>query len=362
MADVHQNLETKTIVSPSLVESAEPAGEQKSTEKTEDNPPNSEETGTITINGEEMDLNKLMQMLANHGILSSQSSGIKRHPRSVENFCYILENHLSISTDEQQTLRGLINLGFTFDDVNSKESVEFLKKIVNERIILILSKSSMENLSKPIRDEPLLSAIYVIDSSEKHSFDSKFYRGTFPDIHKLCTQLKNDLQLLTHDLTSISSIPGDFSGMSTLNYAQALKDILLESDEKRDLKKEMIDFCREEYADNVIQLKLIDEFENNFQPNDAIRWYLRYEAFLNKMITRAFRVLDPDILFKLRYFIQHLHYQLKSSANTSPLTVYRTIRIRKDLFDKMKKNKGALLSFKAIPPLKKSQFRQKIRY
>jgi hypothetical protein len=136
-----------------------------------------------------------------------QTSRMTRHSKSVENFCYILENHLPISNDEQQTLRGLINLGFTFDGVNSKESIEFLKKIVNERIILILSKTSMENLSKPIQDEPLLCAIYVIDSSEKNSFDSKFYRGSFPDITRFCKQLESDLQLLAYDLTSICSIP-----------------------------------------------------------------------------------------------------------------------------------------------------------
>jgi tetratricopeptide (TPR) repeat protein len=280
---------------------------------------------------------------------------MKRHPKSVENFCYILENHLQISKDEQQTLRGLINLGFTFDDINSKESIEFLKKIVDERIILILSKNSMEKLSKAIQNEPLLSAIYVVDSSKKNSFDSKFYRGSFPDITGVCAQLENDLQILTYDLTSISSIPANFAGMSTLNYAQALKDIVLETDETRDLKKEMIDFCREEYADNVIQLELIDEFENNFQADDAIRWYLRYEAFVNKMLTRAFRVFDPDILFKLRYFIQHLHCQLKSSSNATPLTVYRTVRVKKDLVDKMKKNQGALLSFNEFLLANKNQ-------
>ncbi|CAF3696116.1 unnamed protein product [Rotaria sp. Silwood1] len=284
-----------------------------------------------------------------------QSSKMKRHPKSVENFCYILENHLPISNDEQQTLRGVINLGFTFDDINSKESIEFLKKIVNERVILILSKTSMENLSKPIQDEPLLFAIYVIDSSEKNQFDSKFYRGSFSNITRFCKQLENDLQSFTYDLTSICSIPADYAGMSTLNYVQALKDILLETDEKRNLKKEMIDFCREEYADNIIQLKLIDEFENNFQPADAIHWYLRHETFLYKMMTRAFRVLDPDILFKLRYFIQHLHCQLKSPINTSVLTVHRTLRIRKDLFNKMKKNQGALLSFNEFLLVNKNQ-------
>ena len=283
-------------------------------------------------------------------------SVFRRHPKSVENFCYILENRISISPTEQQTLRGLINFGFTFDDINSTECIDFLRKIVNEKVILILSRGSMENLSKTVRNEPLLYAIYVIESSEKKSSDSKFYRGSFPNITRLCQQLSNDLQTFTYDLTSICSIPADFVGISTLNYAQILKDILLESDDKRDLKKEMIEFCREEYGDNPIQLKFIDEFTRNYQGNNPIDWYLRHETFLYKMVTRAFRILDPDILYKLRYFIQHLHGQLKSSyGQTKPITVHRTLRIRKDLLEKLKTYKNPLVSFNEFLFLRKNR-------
>ena len=155
----------------------------------------------------------------------------------MENFCYILESRLPISNDEQQTLHGLINLGFTFADINSKECIEFLKRILHEKVILILSPTSLENLVKPIQDEPLLCAVYVIASLEKNSFDSQFYRGSFPDVAGLCKQLQKDLQSFTYDSTSISSIPAHFAGMSTLNYVQALTDILLEPDEKKRPKK-----------------------------------------------------------------------------------------------------------------------------
>lgn len=286
----------------------------------------------------------------------NQSSIFRRHTKSVENFCYILENCISISSTEQQVLRGLINFGVAFDDINSTECIDFLRKIVNEKVIFILSRDSMENLSKTVRNEPLLYAIYVIESSEKKSSDSRFYRGSFSSISRLCQQLSNDLPTFTYDLTGVCSIPGDFVGISTLNYAQILKDILLESDEKRDLKKEMIEFCREEYADNPIQLKLIDEFARNYQQNNAIDWYLRHETFIYKMVTRAFRILDPDILYNLRYFLQHLHGQLKSSnVQTKPITVYRTLRIRRDLLDKMKKYQNPLVSFNEFLFLRKNR-------
>ena len=284
----------------------------------------------------------------------NRSSTTTRYPKSVENFCYILENRISISSAEQQTLRGLINFGFTLDDINSTECTELLRKIVNEKIILIVSKDSMENLSKAVRDEPLLYGIYVVESLEKKLFDSKFYRGSFPNISRLCQKLSNDLQIFTFDLTTICSIPADYIGISTLSYVQILKDILLENDDRRDSKKEMIDFCREEYADNPIQLKFIDEFNRNFQENDAIDWYSRPETFVYKMLTRALRVLDPDILYKLRFFIQDLHSQLKSSSvHAKPTTFYRTMRIRKDLFEKMKKYQNPLISFNEFFVVKK---------
>ena len=277
--------------------------------------------------------------------LAQQSSTTKRYPNSVENFCYVLENQPSISNDEQKLLRGLINCGFTFDDINSEESIKLFRGIQNEKIVLILSRASMENLAKPIQEEPFLSAIYVIDSSRENSFESKVYRGSFPSITRLCEQLEKDLPWLAYDLTLTSSIPADYTKISTFNYVQTLKAILLEPDEKQNLKKEMIDFCREKYTGNPIQLKLIDEFETTFQPDNAIQWYSRHKAFVYKMVTRAFRVLDADILYKLRYFIQHLHRQLQSSNDKSSLTVYRTIRVRKDLFKKMSNYPNGLLSF-----------------
>jgi tetratricopeptide (TPR) repeat protein len=277
--------------------------------------------------------------------LAQQSSTAKHYPNSVENFCYVLEKKISITDDEQQMLRGLINFGFIVDDINSEETVKLFRGIHNEKTILIVSKTSMKNLVKSIREEPFLSAIYIIDSSKDSSFDSNLYRGSFPSVDRLCKQLEEDLPLLTYGLTLVSSISADYTSISTFNYVQTLKDILLETDDKRNLKKEMIEFCREKYANNVFQLKLIDQFEKTFPMGSAIQWYSRTETFIYKMLTRAFRILDVDILYKLRFFIQQLHRQLQSSSDNSPLTVYRTLRVPKELFKKMNSYKDAVLSF-----------------
>ena len=277
--------------------------------------------------------------------LAQQSSMAKRHANSVENFCYIIENQNSITDDDKQILRGLINFGFAFDDVNSEECVKLVSSIRNERIILILSRNSIENLAKEIRQEQFLTGVYVLDSSNDLSSDLQVYRGAFTSMTKLCKQLERDLPIMTYDLTKASSIPENYAKFNFLSYVQTLKVIALDTDENIDLKTEMIEFCREKYVDNVVQLKLIDEFEKNFQPDQAVEWYSRTDAFVYKMLTRAFRIFDANILYKLRYVIQHLHQQILSSNDRSAITVYRTIRVRSDLFKNMCTYQSGLLSF-----------------
>jgi tetratricopeptide (TPR) repeat protein len=263
----------------------------------------------------------------------------------VENFIYILDENVSISDQEKIKLRGHINFGLTFNDINDKACIEFITQIVNEQVIMILSKTSMENLDPSIRDAAQLRFIYIVDDTKHWSNDFEKIRGIYKNIATAYDQLGKDIIRMTYDLTTILSVSANDTSDSTFAYIQVLKDILLEIDEKPDLKKEMLDFCRQEYADNEIQLKFINEFDHHFQPDEAVKWYIRQETFLYKMLTRALRIPDPDILFKLRFFIQHLHRQLKSTVSTSSMTVYRTQRLSNNDFDTILKNQGGFLSF-----------------
>lgn len=268
-----------------------------------------------------------------------------RPEKSVENFIYILDGNLSISDKDQRKLRGLVNYGLTFTDLNDEDCSKFIHQIVHEKIILILSKSAMKSLDVNIRNAAQVRLIYIIDRHKTDSPDYEKVRGIYKNLSSVCKQLENDLYLLTYDLTTILSVPTTDTNDSPFAYVQVLKDILLEADETTDLKKEMLDYCREEYAENEVQLRLIDEFEDHFQPDQAIQWYLRQETFLFKMLTRVLRVPDPDILMKLRFFIQSLHRQLKSNLASSFTTVYRSQYISNDDFETICHNHGGYLAF-----------------
>jgi tetratricopeptide (TPR) repeat protein len=223
--------------------------------------------------------------------------------------------------------------------------MEFITEIVNEQIIMILSRTSIQNLDANLCNASQVRFIYVISDTKDWSNDFEKIRGIYTNITSVYDQLENDIKLLTNDLTTILSVPAHDTSDSIFAYIQILKDIILEIDEKMDLKKEMLEFCRQEYADNEIQLRFIYEFEHHFRPDEAVKWYIRQETFLFKMLTRAFRILDPDILFKLRFFIQYLHRQLKSTVSLTSMTVYRTQHISNDDFDTILKNQGGFLTF-----------------
>ncbi|CAF0938075.1 unnamed protein product [Adineta steineri] len=275
-----------------------------------------------------------------------QSINVMRHEKNVESFIYILDGTLQISDDDLTKLRGVINFGLTFNNINDKTCIEYVSQVIDEQIIMILSRTSVKNLNRNLQNFSQIRFIYVVDNDKDLSYDSRKIQGIHANISCVCSQLEKDILLCTSDLTKIVSYSDDDDiNNSTFAYTQVLKDILLEIDETIDLKKNMLEFCRQQYIGNEIQLRFIDEFEYHFQPDQAITWFTRQETFLFKMLTRAFRMLEPDILFQLRFFIQHLHQQLKSNLSTTPMTVYRTQYISTDDIDSISKKQNGLLTF-----------------
>ncbi len=90
-------------------------------------------------------------------------------------------------------------------------------------------------------------------------------------------------------------------------YTQLIKDIFMEM--KNDSLTEMITFCREQYRDNIHELRFIDEFKRDYKSDHAIPWYTR-EGFIYKMLNKALRTQNVEVLYQLRTFIRHLHMHL----------------------------------------------------
>lgn len=115
----------------------------------------------------------------------------------------------------------------------------------------------------------------------------------------------------------------------------------------------MIDELRRVSSDNDIVLKQINDFEKDYHSNAAIQWYTR-DSFLYRLINRALRYEDIELIIKYRFFIidlyqklDELHQQIIHINNQSEQTIttyYRGQVIPSTELDQLKQHVGSLIS------------------
>lgn len=130
-------------------------------------------------------------------------------------------------------------------------------------------------------------------------------------------------------------------------------EILLKLPRTLEAKQEMIDELRRVSSDNDIVLKQINDFEQSYHSNAAIQWYTR-DSFLYRLINRALRYEDIELIIKYRFFIidlyqklDELHQQIIHINNQSEQTIttyYRGQLIPSTELDQLKQHVGSLIS------------------
>jgi hypothetical protein len=115
----------------------------------------------------------------------------------------------------------------------------------------------------------------------------------------------------------------------------------------------MIDELRRVSSDNDIFLKQINDFEQNYHSNAAIQWYTR-DSCLYRLINRALRYEDIELVIKYRFFIidlyqklDELHKQIINSnyhSEQTLLTYYRGQLMSSTEIDQFKQHIGTLIS------------------
>ncbi|CAF4414072.1 unnamed protein product, partial [Adineta steineri] len=112
-------------------------------------------------------------------------------------------------------------------------------------------------------------------------------------------------------------------------------------------KQQMLDMRRDYYKNNKHELKKIKEFQKSYTRDKAIEWYTD-ECFLYKLLNKALRTEDIELLFTFRFFIIDLcsaieqeHQLLK---NKGTLTLYRGTQIPNEELEKIKENIGKTIS------------------
>jgi tetratricopeptide (TPR) repeat protein len=297
---------------------------------------------------------------------SSNISRFRLYPRVIQNFVLVwLDPNISDAPDEEHRdiinqVRYIINAINIFSDV--QKCVDFLHEIKYEKAFMIVSGALGQHIVSHIHDISKLDSIYVFcgvpSRHEKWAQNWTKVKGVFTQIAPICDLLTQAVQKCEQNFISLSFVkPTDVSYQNfdqldpSFMYTQILKEILLEIEYDDQSFKDLVTYCRDQYANNSNELKFIKEFEETYREHSPIYWYT-HPGFIYSMLNRALRTLEVDTIIKMGFFIQDLykeinklHIKQADDQEKQSFIVYRGQGLSKEDFEKLLQAKGGLMSF-----------------
>ncbi|CAF3620755.1 unnamed protein product [Rotaria sp. Silwood1] len=213
---------------------------------------------------------------------------------------------------------------------------------------------------------PIISAFRQIDSififcmnKDRHEHLLNEYSniiGIYVHLNDLCNSIKEQIDFIQKHIQTCSFFDRYEKSTKDLSkesahflWFQLFRYVIIRLPKTQNAKQHMIQMCKQYYRGNRKQMKLIYDFEQNYQSTDAIRWYSK-QSFIYKLINKALRIEDIDLLYAFRFFIADLSENLRCEhekillSEEKILTVYRGVKMAKEEFNKIKENKGKLIS------------------
>ncbi|CAF4926486.1 unnamed protein product, partial [Rotaria magnacalcarata] len=241
----------------------------------------------------------------------------------VQNFVLVwLDSNINImQQDCQYTISELYKIynSFTlFTDL--EECRKFIEKPRDEQIFLIVSGKLGENLVPLVHQNARLDSVYVFcgqPDAHKWTQQWKKIKLVVDQIEPICKALVIDAAQCEEDLTPTSILPlNEYSSQqleqinASFMYSQLINEILMEMNYNTRAIDELADFCRKIYKKNEAQLKIIGEFQRDYNKHTPIWWYTR-ECFAYRMLNRSLRTFDINIIAMMGFFLKDIHNQIK---------------------------------------------------
>ena len=269
--------------------------------------------------------------------VNSKSLEISDH--NLETFSiFWLDAKVNTTEDNRNTqlkLREIINHLKTFDDQNQCHQ-KILSLSTQDRLVLIVSGRCGRQLVPQIHHLRQVSSIYVYCMDKKAN---ELWAKDFIKIKSVIVQLKDLIHVIKQDQKSRVKIEEPLSinifktgtnkadqSTTGLNgnfvHSLLLIDVLIRMKSIESDKKQLIQLCQKEYQTNQKELVLVREFEKYYRADKAVWWYTR-DLFLYRMLNKALRIQNIDLLFQLRFVIGDIYQQLKQYQQESPIRVFR---------------------------------------
>jgi hypothetical protein len=275
-----------------------------------------------------------------------------------ENLEYItliwLDENINDSEESRQTQRLLYELNNCVQFYTDPcLCFDYIKRIVNEKILLIISGVLYKQFSSTIDSFDTIHSIFIF-CDDRLKYISVLNK--YPNIVKIYTDEIQLIKSVSNNIHSVLKRTLAFTlfdsktQKTTRNSASALwfqllLDLLKKLPHTDQAKNEMLDKCTEYYQSNSSEFKKIAKFRECYEASKAIEWYTA-ECFLYKLLNKALRSEDIDLLYLFRFYIVDLCSQLENehkkqfqlNDNKDELIVYRGQILSSDELYKIKNN------------------------
>ena len=255
-------------------------------------------------------------------------------------------NKTEDNRNTQLKLREIINHLKTFDDQGECHQ-RILSLSQEDRLVLIVSGRCGRQLVPQIHHLRQVSSIYVYCMDKKAN---ELWTKDFTKIKSVIGELKDIIHVIRQDQQSRVKIEEPLS-INLLNgnfvHSLLLIDVLIRMKSIESDKQQLIQLCKKEYENNQKELVFVGEFEKDYRSDKALWWYTR-DTFLYKMLNKALRVQNIDLLFLLRFVIGDIYQQLKLYQQQSPIRVFRGQVISIDELDTLRQSINNLISINSF--------------
>ncbi|CAF1641165.1 unnamed protein product, partial [Rotaria sordida] len=209
---------------------------------------------------------------------------------------------------------------------NLDTCLEYINQIKTEKVFLILSGQSADEMIDKVHDYKQVDSIYIfcINNIKYEHYlkedHEKYYKlvGIYTEHEPLLRAIQENIRYLIKQSQAASLFEQDERSMRNLSSElhnfdafRAFKYVLLKTDYDREqAKREMLETCRNYYRGNKKELANINEFEQIYKSTNAIHWYTR-QTFVYRLVNKARRTEDYEALLILRFFVIDLCENLR---------------------------------------------------
>ncbi|CAF3316302.1 unnamed protein product [Rotaria socialis] len=248
---------------------------------------------------------------------------------------------------------------------NIIECEQFIRSLSDDDCIVFIDDVPLGQQIIPRIDQlRQVLAIYIcsaeIQPNESWFRQFRKFRGIYSQWNQLATFMtssyrirpgREDDDLFSFDIfgtdddqeKSTAELDGHFI------HSQLLIETLQKMKSTSAAIEEFIDFCHDQkdIKDQDSQLQLVHEFQNEYSSDKSVWWYTR-NSFVYRILNKALRVQNIDVLFVFRFFLRDIAQQLKENQWSSPGYVYRGQSLSKYEVERLQQSVGKLIGINSL--------------